>query len=78
MDAQEIENGTETTAQVNPKEKATALIERELAKKGVPHTGNEVEDVLDVLYDAYERDGTVPTREAFASHPSATAPTERA
>lgn len=68
MDAQEVgnENGTETTAKVNPKDKASALIERELAKKGVPHTENEVEDAIDALYAAYEADGTVPTREAFA------------
>lgn len=67
MESQEVENETETAKQsVNPKEKALALIEKELAKKDVPHTENEVEDVLDVLYAAYEADGTVPTREAFA------------
>lgn len=45
---------------------ALALIRKELAKKGVWHTENEVEDVIDSLYEVYEADGTVPTREAFA------------
>lgn len=64
MEAQEV--GDETAEKVNPKEKATALIERELAKKGVPHTENEVEDAIGALYAAYEADGAIPTREAFA------------
>lgn len=66
MDAQKVGNENGTTAKVNPKDKASALIERELAKRGVPHTENEVEDAIDALYAAYEADGTVPTREAFA------------
>lgn len=67
MDAQEVENGTGKGKQsVNPEDKALALIEGELAKRDVPHTANEVEDVLDALYKTYEADGIVPTREAFA------------
>lgn len=52
---------------VCPKEKAGEAIRRELAAKGVWHTDNEIEGALDALYAAYEADGTVPTREAFAS-----------
>lgn len=52
---------------VRPKEKAGEAIRRELAAKGVWHTGNEIEGALDALYAAYEADGTVPTREAFAA-----------
>lgn len=52
---------------VRPKEKAGEAIRRELAAKGVWHTDNEIEDALDALYAAYEADGTVPTREAFAA-----------
>lgn len=61
-----ISNDNKDTPSVNSKEKALALIRKELAKKGVWHTENEVEDVLDALYEVYEADGTVPTREAFA------------
>ena len=52
---------------VRPKEKAGEAIRRELAAKGVWHTDNEIEGALDALYAAYEADGTVPTREAFAA-----------
>lgn len=62
----EEENNNKDTPSVNSKEKALALIRKELAKKGVWHTENEVGDVLDALYEVYEADGTVPTREAFA------------
>lgn len=56
-----------SAVKVRPKEKAGEAIRRELAAKGVWHTDNEVEDALDALYAAYEADGTVPTREAFAA-----------
>ena len=58
--------GDAPKAKVRPKEKALKLVCKELAKKGVRYTGNEVEDVIDALYSAYEDEGTVPTREAFA------------
>lgn len=64
MDTSEVKN--EGAPRVNTKDKALALIRKELAKKGVWHTENEVEDVIDSLYEVYEADGTVPTREAFA------------
>lgn len=56
-----------SAVKVRPKEKAGEAIRKELAAKGVWHTDNEVEDALDALYAAYEADGTVPTREAFAA-----------
>ena len=62
------ENGARSALKgnVNSSDKALALIEGELAKRGVTHAANEVEDAIDALYAAYEADGTVPTREAFA------------
>lgn len=61
------EAGKARAVKVRPKEKAGEAIRRELATKGVWHTDNEIEDALDALYAAYEADGTVPTREAFAA-----------
>lgn len=61
------EAGKVRAVKVRPKEKAGEAIRRELAAKGVWHTDNEIEDALDALYAAYEADGTVPTREAFAA-----------
>lgn len=65
--AEDEEAGKARAVKVRPKEKAGEAIRRELAAKGVWHTGNEIEDALDALYAAYEADGTVPTREAFAA-----------
>lgn len=59
-------------ARVRPRGDALADILSELAARGIECPEAEVEGVLDVLYDAYEKDGTVPTRESFAKAASNT------
>lgn len=59
-------HGPSEKSPVRPEGRALALIRKELAKKGVRYEEDEVGDVLDALYEAYESDGAVPTREAFA------------
>lgn len=51
---------------VNQRDKAIALIGKELRRKKVSYSTNEVESVVDELYRVYEEKRAVPTRAAFA------------
>lgn len=63
---EKVEEKVVKDPKVAPKDKAKDAIHRELRRKKVSYSTNEMESVVDELYNLYEADGTVPTRAAFA------------